>query len=88
VSTPVTWDELDDVDPRDFTIATVPARFAERGDLHEHIDDVAHDLTPLLEMADRDERELGLGDAPYPPNFPKMEGEPARVQPSRARKQD
>jgi len=86
VSTPVTWAELADVDPRDFTIATVPARFAEIGDLHEHIDDVAHDLTPLIEMADRDERDLGLGDAPYPPNFPKMEGEPMRVQPSRARK--
>jgi DNA ligase D len=86
VSTPVTWEELADVDPREFTIATVPARFAELGDVHEHIDDVAHDLTPLIEMADRDERDLGLGDAPYPPNFPKMEGEPARVQPSRARK--
>lgn len=86
VSTPVTWQELDDVNPRDFTIATVPARFAERGDLHEHINDVAHDLSPLIEMADRDERDRGLGDAPYPPNFPKMEGEPARVQPSRARK--
>ena len=52
------------------------------------IDDVAHDLTPLVEMADRDERDRGLGDAPYPPNFPKMEGEPARVQPSRAKKKD
>ncbi len=87
VSTPVTWAELADVDPHDFTIATVPARFAELGDPHEAIDDVAHDLSPLIEMADRDERDRGLGDAPYPPNFPKMEGEPARVQPSRARKQ-
>ena len=69
-------------------IATVRARFARVGDLHERINDVAHDLTPLLEMADRDEREHGLGDAPYPPNFPKMEGEPSRVQPSRARKSD
>jgi DNA ligase D len=86
VSTPVSWDELADVDPRDFTIATVPARFAERGDPHEAIDDAAYDLSPLLEMADRDERDRGLGDAPYPPNFPKMEGEPSRVQPSRARK--
>ncbi|MDQ1484399.1 MAG: hypothetical protein QOJ62_92 [Actinomycetota bacterium] len=86
VSTPIRWDELADVDPNEFTIATVPARFAERGDVHAAIDDVAHDLTPLIEMADRDERDLGLGDAPYPPNFPKMEGEPARVQPSRARK--
>jgi len=86
VSTPVTWAELADADPQDFTMATVPARFAALGDLHAAIDDVAHDLTPLIEMADRDERDRGLGDAPYPPNFPKMEGEPARVQPSRARK--
>jgi DNA ligase D-like protein (predicted polymerase) len=54
VSTPITWDELDDVEPLDCTIATVPARFAERGDLHEHIDDVAHSLETLLEWADRD----------------------------------
>jgi DNA ligase D len=86
VSTPVTWAELAEVDPMDFTIATVPARFAAIGDLHAGIDDVAHDLWPLIEMAERDERDRGLGDAPYPPNFPKMEGEPARVQPSRARK--
>ena len=86
VSTPVRWEDLADVDPRDFTIATVPARFAAVGDPHETINDVAHDLSPLLEMAERDERDRGLGDAPYPPNFPKMEGEPARVQPSRARK--
>ena len=88
VSTPVTWSELAEVEPNDFTIASVPQRFAQLGDLHATIDDVAHDLTPLIEMADRDERDLGLGDAPYPPNFPKMEGEPARVQPSRARKKD
>jgi len=86
VSTPVTWSELADVEPNDFTIASVPQRFAQLGDLHATIDDIAHDLTPLIEMADRDERDLGLGDAPYPPNFPKMEGEPARVQPSRAKK--
>jgi DNA ligase D len=86
VSTPVTWAELADVDPMDFTIATVPARFAALGDLHAGIDDVAHDLSKLVEMADRDERDLHLEDAPYPPNFPKMEGEPARVAPSRARK--
>jgi DNA ligase D len=88
VSTPVTWAELAEVEPNDFTIASVPQRFAQLGDLHATIDDIAHDLTPLIEMADRDERDLGLGDAPYPPNFPKMEGEPARVQPSRARKKD
>jgi DNA ligase D len=56
VSTPITWDEIDHVDPRDFTIATVPARFAELGDLHAGIDDSAFSLEPLLEWADRDER--------------------------------
>ena len=55
VSTPITWDEIADVEPRDCTIATVPQRFAEIGDLHEGIDDVAHDLTPLLVWAERDE---------------------------------
>ncbi|EKA62548.1 DNA polymerase LigD, polymerase domain-containing protein [Janibacter hoylei PVAS-1] len=55
VSTPITWDEIADVEPQDCTIATVPARFARVGDLHASIDDVAHDLTPLLEWAERDE---------------------------------
>lgn len=55
VSTPITWDEIADVEPQDCTIATVPQRFAEIGDLHAGIDDVAHDLTPLLEWAERDE---------------------------------
>lgn len=55
VSTPVTWDEIADVEPQDCTIATVPERFAEVGDLHASIDDVAHDLTLLLEWAERDE---------------------------------
>jgi hypothetical protein len=63
----------------------VPARFAEVGDLHASIDDVAHDLTPLLEWYERDEREAGLGDMPYPPEYPKMPGEPKRVQPSKDR---
>ncbi|MEH3052431.1 MAG: DNA polymerase domain-containing protein [Patulibacter minatonensis] len=79
VSTPVEWDELPEITPQMFTVATVPARFAERGDLHAEIDDVAHDLTPLLEMYARDEQ----GDMPYPPDYPKMPGEPKRVQPSR-----
>ena len=57
VSTPITWDELVDVEPRDCTIATVPERFARLGDLHGSIDDIAHDLTPLLEWAERDETE-------------------------------
>ena len=55
VSTPITWDEITDVEPQECTIATVPTRFAELGDLHAGIDDVAHDLTPLLEWAERDE---------------------------------
>lgn len=79
VSTPVEWDELAEVTPEMFTVATVPKRFAERGDLHAGIDDVHHDLTPLLEMYARDEE----GDMPYPPDYPKMPGEPKRVQPSR-----
>jgi DNA ligase D len=86
VSAPVTWEELPDVETQDFTIATMPARFAALGDLHAGIDDVRVRIEPLLEWADRDEREHGLGEAPYPPNYPKMEGEPARVQPSRARR--
>jgi DNA ligase D len=83
VSAPLEWDELPDADPRDLTVRTVPARFAERGDVHAEIDDVAHDLTPLLEWYERDERDHGLGDLPYPPDYPKMPGEPPRVQPSR-----
>jgi DNA ligase D len=84
VSTPVTWDELPEVEPDDFDLATVPPRVAKIGDPHAGIDDVAHDLTPLLEWAERDARN-GLGDQPYPPDHPKMPGEPMRVQPSRAR---
>ncbi|MEO8262907.1 MAG: non-homologous end-joining DNA ligase [Pseudolysinimonas sp.] len=57
VSTPIRWDEVADVDPRDFTIATVPARFAELGDLHAGIDKAVFDIAPLLEWADRDEAE-------------------------------
>jgi len=84
VSTPVTWDELPAVAPEDFTVATVPARFAEIGDPHAAIDDVAHSLQPLLDLYEHDEAE-GEGDMPYPPSYSKMEGEPKRVQPSRAR---
>jgi DNA ligase D len=86
VSAPVTWDELPDVATEDFTMETMPARFAELGDVHAGIDDAAASLEPLLEWSERDERDRGLGDAPYPPNFPKMEGEPMRVQPSRAKR--
>jgi hypothetical protein len=62
----------------------VRERFGKIGDPHAAIDDVAHDLTPLLEWVERDERD-GQGDMPYPPEYPKMPGEPKRVQPSRAR---
>jgi DNA ligase D len=82
VSAPVTWDELPDVETADFTIRTMPARFASVGDMRAGIDEVAHDITPLLERWERDEE----GDLPYPPNYPKMPGEPARVQPSRAKR--
>jgi DNA primase len=61
VSTPIRWEEVDDVEPRDLTIATVPKRFASLGDLHAGIDDAVFDLAPLLEWAKRDERE-GAGD--------------------------
>ena len=85
VSAPVSWAELADCDPADFTLATMPGRFARVGDRHAAIDDVVHSLEPLLDWVARDERDRGLGEAPYPPNFPKMPGEPMRVQPSRAR---
>ncbi len=81
-STPVTWAELTEVEPDDFDLRTVPKRFAEIGDAHAAIDDVAHDITPLLEWSARDEK-AGAGDMPYPPDHPKMPGEPPRVQPSR-----
>jgi DNA ligase D len=82
VSAPVTWDELPEVAPEDFTVATLPARFAAVGDRHAAIDDVAHSLQPLLDLYERDAAE-GAGDMPYPPSYPKMPGEPKRVQPSR-----
>ncbi len=84
VSAPLGWDELADVAPEDFTVATMPARFAEVGDRHAAIDEAAHSLQPLLSMYYNDTAE-GLGDMPYPPDYPKMPGEPKRVQPSRDR---
>jgi DNA ligase D len=84
VSAPLTWDELPNVAPEDFTVATMPARFAEVGDLHAAIDDAAHSLQPLLDRYENDAAE-GHGDMPYPPDYPKMPGEPKRVQPSRDR---
>jgi hypothetical protein len=80
----VAWDELPEVSPEQFTVATMPARFAEMGDLHGEIDDVAYSLQPLLDMYESDQA-VGQGDMPYPPDYPKMPGEPKRVQPSRDR---
>ena len=84
VSAPLTWDEVADVNPDDFTLATMPARVAEIGDRHAGIDEAAGSLEPLLDLSARHERE-GLGDAPWPPHYRKQAGEPPRVQPSRAR---
>jgi DNA ligase D len=84
VSAPLEWDELADVAPEDFRVATMPARFAEVGDRHAAIDDAVHSLQPLLDMYENDAAE-GEGDMPYPPDYPKMPGEPKRVQPSRDR---
>ena len=85
VSCGLHWDEVADCDAADFTLFTVPARLAEVGDPIAAIDEVVHDLFPLLELARLDE-ESGLGDAPWPPSFRKQAGEPKRVQPSRAKK--
>ncbi len=85
VSTPLTWSELAAAEsPDDYTMATVPALVAQRGDPMAEMDSPAQSLEPLLAMADGD-AERGLGDLPYPPNYPKMPGEPKRVQPSRDR---
>src|SRR5262245_771302 len=84
VSTPLHWNEVPDCDPADFTVLTVPKRFAESGDPHADMDASAGSLEKLLELAARDEQ-AGLGDAPWPPHFRKMEGEAPRVAPSRAK---
>jgi len=87
VSAPLTWDEVPDCDPAAFTVATMPARFAERGDPNQGMNEpgAAGSLERLLELAARDEAS-GLADAPWPPHFRKMEGEAARVAPSRAKR--
>ncbi len=84
VSAPVTWEELTDVETEDFTLTTMPARFERLGDVHAGMDDSVCDLRALLGWVERDEA-VGIGEAPYPPQFPKMPGEPKRVQPSRAK---
>jgi bifunctional non-homologous end joining protein LigD len=84
VSAPLLWDEIDACEPGDFTIATMPRRFADGGDRHNGIDARACSIERLLELSARQEKE-GQGDAPWPPHYQKQPGEPARVQPSRRR---
>jgi DNA ligase D-like protein (predicted polymerase) len=85
VSTPLLWNEVPDCDPGDFTVLTVPERFKQFGHVHSDMDANAGSLERLLELAAKDET-VGLGDAPWPPHFRKMEGEAPRVAPSRAAK--
>jgi DNA ligase D len=85
VSMPVTWETLPDVEPEDFDVRTVPGLYAEHGDPHAGMDEAVGGLERVLEWYAADERDRGLGDLPYPPEYPKMPGEPMRVQPSRAR---
>ncbi|MHB2021224.1 MAG: non-homologous end-joining DNA ligase [Candidatus Xenobia bacterium] len=85
VSTPITWDELPSVEPAEFTMLTVPERFEKRGDLSAGIDGAVGRLDGLLELSARQEAS-GEGDAPWPPHYPKAEGEPPRVAPERRRK--
>jgi bifunctional non-homologous end joining protein LigD len=85
VSFPLRWSEVPDVGPEEFTLATVPALYASRGDAGDGIDEDVGSLDALLELSARHEAE-GQGDAPWPPNYAKQEGEPPRVQPSRARR--
>ena len=87
VSTPLRWEELDLVDPKELRLGTVPARVAATGDPWGTIDKEPQSIEPLLEMSERD-MASGLQDAPWPPVYPKMPNEPDRVAPSRARKQD
>src|SRR5438067_5999486 len=82
VSAPVTWDEVTTCDPADFTVLTMPDRFARVGDPHTAMDQHPGSLDALLELAARDEAQ-GIGDAPWPPHFAKQAGEGKRVQPSK-----
>jgi DNA ligase D-like protein (predicted polymerase) len=84
VSAPLTWDEVGDAEPEEFTLATMPQRFARIGDRHARIDERAGSLDALLELGDRQRRD-GQGDAPWPPHYMKQPDEPPRVQPSKAR---
>ena len=84
VSAPLAWDEVSACDPHDFTLRTMPARFATLGHRHADMDARVCSIAPLLELSARHERD-GLGDAPWPPHYRKQQGEPARVQPSKRR---
>jgi bifunctional non-homologous end joining protein LigD len=84
VSTPLAWNEVPNCDPADFTVLTIPQRFAELGDPHAPINASRGSLERLLELSAQDDAE-GLGDAPWPPHFRKMEGEGPRIAPSRAK---
>jgi DNA ligase D len=86
VSCPLRWEEVDAIHPDDLTIAVVPERLRQLGDPWAAMEDHPNSLEPLLELAERD-KAAGLLDAPWPPVYPKMEGEPRRVAPSRARKE-
>jgi len=85
VSMPLTWEQLPDVAPEDFDVRTVPGLLAEHGDPHEGMDAAVGDIDTALDWYAADERDRGLGELPYPPEYPKMPGEPMRVQPSRAK---
>src|SRR5262249_10181112 len=78
VSMPVSWDELSDVEPNDFDLRTVPQRLLDRGDAFETLDSTAYGIETLLDWYEKEGREM-----PYPPDYPKMPGEPPRVQPSK-----
>jgi bifunctional non-homologous end joining protein LigD len=82
VSTPLNWSEVDDCDPADFTLASLPSRFEKMGDLHAGIDQSAGSIAVLLDLFERQ----GLGDAPWPPHYRRQSSEPPRVQPSKRRK--
>ena len=85
VSFPLTWETLPDAEPDDFDVLSAPGLLAERGDAFAGLHDSPAGLETVLEWVERDQRDHGLGDMPYPPEYPKMPGEPKRVQPSKAR---
>ena len=85
VSAPLSWSEVPDCNPQDFTLASMPARWHERGDLHAAMDDTSYAIDAVLALADRHQRE-GQGDAPWPPHYRKQTDEPTRAQPSRRRR--